>query len=123
MKYEQEACMEPSQLEELVRIKSDQAALEAYVQGRQGYPRIPEAVPLLIDLLGNINPKVRHWAGEVISEIGEEAKAATPFLITALQDPDDNVCRISAWALGNIGADAKASVPALVGILRNKRQN
>jgi HEAT repeat protein len=63
----------------------------------------------------------RASAGERLSEMGAEGKAAIPRLIEILDaDPVMSVRGEAAKALGNIGKVASSSTPTLIAFLKNK---
>jgi hypothetical protein len=79
-----------------------------------------EAVPALIEVLGNENDWARRVAATMLGEIGPEAAEAVPALVDALDDDVRPVRFEAAVALGNIGPAARGAVPALIQILRNE---
>jgi HEAT repeat protein len=79
-----------------------------------------EAVPALMRMLGDDDPKVRHVVVAALAGIGPEAGAAQPLLIRALRDPNDDVRATTAWALGKVGTDRKIAVAALIEALSDK---
>lgn len=63
----------------------------------------------------------RASAGERLSEVGPEAKAAVPRLIELVQrDPKMSVRGEAAKALGSIGPAAADAAPALISFVKNK---
>lgn len=63
----------------------------------------------------------RASAGERLSEMGPDAKAAVPRLIEIVQsDPTMSVRGEAAKALGSIGKPAAAAVPSLIAFLKGK---
>ena len=70
----------------------------------------PQAVPALIQALGDSDSAVRRAAAEALGKLGDPQ--AIPALIQALGDSDRDVRRAAAEALGAIG-DPQA-VPALI---------
>jgi HEAT repeat protein len=70
----------------------------------------PQAIPALIQALGDSNRAVRAVAAEALGDLGDPQ--AIPALIQALGDSDREVRRASAEALGKLG-DPQA-VPALI---------
>lgn len=67
------------------------------------------------------SPEDRGSAGERLSEMGAEAKAAVPRLTEILRsDPVMSVRGEAAKALGNIGAAAEPATQALIDFLKNK---
>lgn len=77
-------------------------AMDAFVEfGR-------EAVPMLLELLGDGNEEVRNFCTVMLGNIG--CRQAVGPLIQALGDPDANVRHGAAEALGKIG-DRRAVQP------------
>lgn len=68
------------------------------------------SVPVLIDALGDQNPKVRKAAVAALDAIGPDARDAVPALIEVLKDDDFNVRQAAADALENIQLKTKAIV-------------
>ena len=75
------------------------------------------AVPQLVQLLRNPDPRIRAAASRVLARIGPEAVGAVPDLIELLEDEQQQVRRAAARALGQIGPDAAEAIPALVRLL------
>jgi hypothetical protein len=65
-----------------------------------------EAVPVLIALLADADPKVRRVAVQGLEWVGERAKAAVPALLEALDDPDEWVRRDAEQALFRVDREA-----------------
>lgn len=87
--------------------KSGRANLELI---RLGEP----AVPGLIEMLKDPDPRVRGLAASTFWGMGGKARAAAPALAEALSDPDPSFRTQVAMALENMGPDAKDAVPALI---------
>ena len=83
----------------------------AYTLGRI---RDLTSVPVLIQVLDDVDPIIRACAAGALSLIGEPANAAVPALTAALKDPDKDVRRSVARALGKMGSAAAVASPALV---------
>src|SRR5206468_1122076 len=111
----------------------------------------PEAIPLLIEALGDGDANTRSQAAQVLGRIGRRAKQALPALVDAVKDsrrsssseilqaltqlgPDalrplvamlesgDGPPRTEiVAALGSFGAEARQASPALVAILTDER--
>lgn len=60
----------------------------------------PQSIEPLIDSLLDIDPEVRQRAAWAIGNIGDEARPASDSLRRLLQDPVENVRSRAAWALG-----------------------
>lgn len=92
----------------------------AYPPGRCAEFR-PADIEECVQKLYSNSPEDRGSAGERLSEMGPEAKAAVPRLTEILQaDPVTSVRGEAAKALGNIGAAAEPANAALIDFLRNK---
>jgi len=87
--------------------KSGRANLELI---RLGEP----AVPGLIEMLKDPDPRVRGLAASTFWGMGGKARAAAPALGEALSDPDPSFRTQVAMALENMGPDASEAVPALI---------
>jgi hypothetical protein len=92
-----------------------QTALDALI--RIGQP----AVPSLIALLKEPDPRLRGEAVVALSRIGPEAQAAVPQLTALAQnDPDEAIRKSAVRALGQIGPAAASAVPVLIEKLENE---
>jgi HEAT repeat protein len=80
-------------------------------------PSAYEAVPELIEALGDKDKEVRHMAALALGKIGRYAGEAVPALMRALKDKSKAVRRRAVMALGGIGPDARQAVPALITVL------
>jgi HEAT repeat protein len=80
-------------------------------------PSAYEAVPELIEALGDKEKALRRMAALALGQIGRYAGDAVPALTRALKDPSKAVRRRAVMALGAIGHDARPAVPALIGLL------
>lgn len=76
-----------------------------------------EAVPDLIEALGDSNPYLSQSAHIALWRIGPDA---VPALIEALQSKNERQRTRAASALGAIGPPAKAALPALTQLLKHK---
>ena len=85
---------------------------------------IKDAVPALIQTLGDENASVRAYSIIALSAAGPEAAPAVPALIAILKDPDTGPKRgekvRAAWALGKIGPEALPALPSLNPLLAEK---
>jgi HEAT repeat protein len=72
------------------------------------------AVPGLIELLSDPDPRLRAKAASTLWGMGDRGKTAVPALCTALGDSESTVRVGSAMALENMGPAAADAVPALV---------
>ena len=87
-------------------------AKAAAVVARIG-PAAKDAVPALIEALGDENPQTRNEVLFALAAIGPGAEAAVPAATDALNDPDANVRYSACYALGKIGAAAMPAEAAL----------
>lgn len=76
-------------------------------------PAAKPAIPMLLRVTTNANPKLRANALWALGEIHAEPELCVPALIHALADADDWARLSAAHALGMFGADAKSAVPSL----------
>jgi PAS domain-containing protein len=80
--------------------------------------RAREALPILIECLGDAEAWVRGSAASGLGRLGPEAAEAVPGLVACLADPDRWVRVYAATALARTGAPAAGeAVPALVAAL------
>lgn len=77
-----------------------------------------DAVPALVEALGDRNVQVRRQAALALGRIGPDAEQAVPALSAALGDGDEQVRRNAARALGQIGPAAKEAIGPLMQLLR-----
>ena len=75
------------------------------------------AVPKVVELLGDADPKVRVQAAKTLAKIGPDARAAVEDLTELLKDENEEVRKAAARALGQIGPAAENSVEALLEML------
>jgi HEAT repeat protein len=81
------------------------------------------AVPVLAAVFQEDRPgdwqaaQVRCKAGEILGQIGSEARTVTPALLAGLKDPDPAVRKVALVALGQVGVPAEEGVPALAALL------
>jgi len=73
----------------------------------------PAAVPYLLQLMKNPDPKIRASALLPLGYLGLSAIKALPDLIRALHDPDNKVRKYAALALEKIGPGAGEAIPVL----------
>lgn len=88
---------------ELQQVAADSLA-------RIGEPAIPELVRLLADR----DPKTRARAAWALGRMGVKGKPAVPALMAALEDEERLVRESAARALGQIGPEAAEAIPDLV---------
>jgi hypothetical protein len=98
---------------------SNLKAAAAVVLGRIG-PDARDAVPALIELLGDEDLSVRELATVVLGRIGPDARDAVPALIKLLGDEDGEVRRQTAEALVHIGRGSRDLVAELIQFLRDE---
>lgn len=95
------------------------AAEDAKTRARGAYglgqdpAKAREAIPALIEALGNRDAEVREYAARALGTAGPDARAAVPALTKALEDASWTVQRQAAMALGKIGPEARPALPAL----------
>lgn len=81
------------------------------------------AIPPLIELLGNANKDFRIRAATALGHFGRQTRAAAiapivvPAMVRCIQTETND---IYFWALGNFGTNAKPAVPVLTNILESK---
>ena len=80
-------------------------------------PDARQAIPALIQALGDVDEGVRRRVALSLGEMGAEARSAAPALILTLRDGSSSVRRWAAAALGEIGPTAPAAIPALIAAL------
>jgi HEAT repeat protein len=97
------------------RLKHERAAYWACVVLAAIGPEAKDAVPELVEVLGNQDPDTRMQALLALGEIGPDAKAAVPAILKSLQtDEFDDVRNAAAFALGRIGQQSDEINAALV---------
>ena len=72
-------------------------------------PAAKDAVPALIEALGDDKAETRSEVLFALAAIGPDAKEAVPEVAKALDDPDEDVCYAACYALGRIGPAAVAA--------------
>jgi HEAT repeat protein len=82
-------------------------------------PAARSAVSVLIDLLKDEIPTVRHTAANTLACMGADSKPAVPALIDLLTDGSASMSEEAAVTLGRIGPEARAAVPALIDVVRD----
>lgn len=85
----------------------------AFALGQVGLP----AVPMLIQTLGDANPRTRLSAVMALGFVGRPAIQAEAQLLPLLADPDPEVKYATALTLGSIRATSDQVVPALAACL------
>jgi len=78
-----------------------------------------EAVPALVELLGDSDPHLRARAAEALALIGPAAEPAVPLLAERLHDADPEVSMRAADALGWIGKQPTVAIQALIKSLKD----
>jgi HEAT repeat protein len=81
------------------------------------------AVPALVALLSDPEPRYRRAAASTLWGLGRKAKAAVPQLAGALSDSDPEVRGAAVLALYAMGPDARTAVPALIAAIRDQDRN
>lgn len=77
------------------------------------------AVPALVSLLQDPDPRFRALAARTFWGMGKKAREGVPALAAALADPETEVRQAVAMALENMGDAAAGAVPDLVKALRD----
>ena len=91
----------------------------ANVLGKMGADA-KQAVPDLVEALGDKQESVRLAAAQALAEIGAEAKPAVPVLIKLLSGPDLQLRRAAARALAHKELQTKDAIPALTELLKHE---
>lgn len=78
----------------------------------------PDALPTLVAMLGHGDKYVRRHAVWALAKLGPLARPALADLCQALKDTDPRTASGAAQALGSMGAEAADSVPALAEAMR-----
>lgn len=83
-----------------------------------GFTNVGEAaVPALLELTKNPDPKIRMRAVDVLGDLGLRARSATPDLIALLQDTDEDTRAHAAESLGTTSQNTTEAVRPLADIL------
>ena len=91
----------------------------ANVLGKMG-ANAKQAVPDLVEALGDKQESIRLAAAQALAEIGAEAKPAVPVLIKLLSGPDLQLRRAAARALAHKELQTKDAIPALTELLKHE---
>jgi HEAT repeat protein len=78
------------------------------------------AVPGLIEMLTEWDPRVRTRAASALWLLGAKACPAVPGLTGLLDDPEVEVRRTVTMALSNVGSCATPAVPRLIATLKDE---
>ena len=78
-----------------------------------------DAVPSLMELLEEPNPRLKQRATGALGLVGAAAEPAVPALVKNLKSPDRDVRMLAADALGWIGKRPDLAVPALIEALKD----
>jgi HEAT repeat protein len=81
--------------------------------------RVAEAVPALVEMLKDVNPKLRYQASWALRHLGSKALAALPALLDVLDDPNHDVRVNAISAFYFMGPLARAAIPALLAIFED----
>src|SRR5262245_15690188 len=101
------SCRRQPKLPDPAQLVADLASSDSEKSGKASLTILGHgdlAVPRLIEMLENPEPKLRARAATTLWGLGANAKAAAPALGKALVDPEVDVRRAAATALGNMGA-------------------
>jgi HEAT repeat protein/mono/diheme cytochrome c family protein len=85
-------------------------------------PRASEAVPLLLDALGDPDGRIRFTAAAALGRI-RTVRAVEPLVERVRHDTNRTVRMYSIEALGEIGPGANAAVPALIEVFAREDDN
>ncbi len=77
------------------------------------------AIPQLIPLLKDPDPKVSRSAIYILGRMGASAQSVIPQLILLLQDPNPDVRGNAAETLGLLGEAATVAIPQLIPLLQD----
>jgi HEAT repeat protein len=80
----------------------------------------PRGVEITLSLLKHRMPELKHQAGDALTALGPNAKAAVPVLTKALADPDGDVRNHAVLSLGLIGSAARSALAAVAALLQDK---
>ncbi|MEN3009793.1 MAG: HEAT repeat domain-containing protein [Candidatus Bipolaricaulaceae bacterium] len=83
--------------------------------------RVREAVPQLVLLLRDSDPRVREGAAAVLGRVGPVPGEALGALVQLLEDPVWEVRRAAVRALGAWGPEAKAALPGVFLLLEREK--
>ncbi|CAE8639742.1 unnamed protein product [Polarella glacialis] len=75
---------------------------------------IAQAVPALVESLGDTEIEIRTGAARTLERLGESSSLAVPALTNCLKDPANEMRAAAATALGQLGYQAVVAVPALL---------
>ncbi len=117
------ACRRQPKLPDPAQLIADLASSDSEKSGKASLTILGHgelAVPGLIGMLENPEPKLRARAATTLWGLGASAKAAAPALAKALGDDDVDVRRAVASALGNMGAHAEPALQALIAALKDR---
>jgi HEAT repeat protein len=102
----------------LTRLKSDDTKVSG--EANLAIIRVGEpAVPGLVDMLRNGDPRLRKTAATTLWGLGARGKEAVPALAEMLEAPEPDLRLAAAMALDNMGPAAADAVPALIKALRD----
>jgi HEAT repeat protein len=98
-------------------------ARSSYGFGALG-PIAKPAVPALIELLHDKNPRVRACAAHSLGMIGPDAESAIPALLPLLDERNEGIPILeSMWTLGVIHKRPEIVIPALLQFLNGERKD
>lgn len=110
------ACRSQPKEPDVAQLLADLASGDVDKSGKASVTIVSKgslAVPGLVEMLGNPDPKLRSRAAATLWGLGPSAAGAVGALAKALADPVVEVRRSAATALSGIGAEAAPAVPAL----------
>ncbi len=100
----------------LAALKSREAARTALGELRE---QATDALPALVEWLGDPDAVRRSQAAEAIARMGESAQSALPALIRDIADRDADAQRNVFWAIGSMGSASKSATGALLDDLKS----
>ena len=110
----------PALIERLKREKVPRPLRETCVAALALGQIGPAAVPALVPVLGNTDPRVRTSAALALGYVGAHAAPATPQLVKLLNDTDGDVRRAATLSLGTIDPSRKELVSALLAMANDE---
>jgi HEAT repeat protein len=104
----------PNYLKQRLPNPEDKLNLTRYhalVVLKQFGPSASAAIPSVVDMLHDPNPKLRHWVVDVLAEVGANDASAVAALQTMLQDKDLMVRNAAQAALAKMPVGEQQETP------------